>query len=169
MVNCKSADALVVREPDGDLTPLEREQLDRHTAVCSACRARREANLAVKPVLASRVDAGVPPVLVGTVVTRLAEREPDGWLAGIDWRLWTEWMLPVTAALALLVVLAGGGGSTATRDESGARAQVGASALSMDEWTGSLQVLDQDLTSDDLLAEMLWAPQTGGEGVGNGR
>jgi hypothetical protein len=167
MVTCKSADALVVREADGDLSPLEREQLDGHTAGCADCRARREANLAVKPVLARRVDADAPPGLAARVLTRLAEERAGGWLAGIDWRLWTEWMLPVTAALALLVVLAGG--SATTQDAASAGTQTPSSSMSTEDWSGSVPALNQDVTSDDLLADMIWPPQTAAEGVGNGR
>jgi hypothetical protein len=168
MLNCESAEALIAREADGEAAPLDRERLDAHTAGCAGCRSLREANSVVKAVLARRVGADAPPAFAARVMARLAPGEPAGWLAEIDWRRWTEWMLPVAAALALLVVLAGNaapGTSTVPADET-----AGVEVAAGDEASaGGPEAFSQDVTSEELLAAMLGTASGTNEGSEYGR
>jgi anti-sigma factor RsiW len=158
MLRCNSAEALIVREADGVLMPLERDLLERHTEGCAACRARREANLAVKAVLSERVDADVHPAFAVQVAARVADAGHVDWLAGIDWRRRTEWMLPVAAALALLVVLVGNTAPASSSDVSTAAVSAETATTAADELTGGVAGLSQDPTSEELLSAMLGAP-----------
>jgi anti-sigma factor RsiW len=167
MVNCESADALMVREADDALMPHERERLDRHAARCARCRARREANLSVKAVLARRVDADVPPSFAARAMARSTRAGTASWLAGIDWQRGTEWMLPVAAVLALLVVLAGGAAS-GTSETSNEQVSVEATGVTVDDLASDGGAVGQDMTSEELLAAMLGAPAAT-EGTANGR
>jgi hypothetical protein len=169
MLTCESAEALMVRDADGVLTPLERDLLDRHTGGCDSCLARRGANRAVKAVLAQRVDADVPPGFAARVMARAVPDELGGRLSDVDWRRWTEWMLPVAAGLALFVVLAGSTSPAASTEIVNEPAGVESAAVAEDELTAGSQALNQDVTSEELLAAMLGAPVGGAEGAGDGR
>ena len=168
MLNCESAEALIVMEADGQATALDRERLDAHAADCAGCRSLRGANLAVKAVLERRVGADAPPAFAARVAARVAPAELADWLAGIDWRRWTEWMLPVAAVLALLVVLAGNA-STATPggtgDDAAGREAV---ATTGENPSPGAQALSPDVATEELLAAMLGTSVTG-EGTDNGR
>jgi anti-sigma factor RsiW len=164
MLMCRSAESLIVEEADGLLAPPERDLLDRHTAECRGCRARRESNLAVKAVLARRVDAAVPAAFAARVGARAGSDVPDGWLSGVDWRRWTEWLLPVAAGLALLVLLVGGvspGTSTGTGIET---ADSELAVMGETDLTAEGQALTPDMTSEELLAAMLGAAQGASDG-----
>ena len=155
MLSCQAAEAFIVTEADGEISPGDRDRLDVHAAGCPRCCALREANLAVKAALSRRVDAEAPVGFSARVSARIATVEAAGWLAGIDWRRGTEWMLPVAAALALLVALAGdtSTSSSVARQEETAIVDAGATA---DEpaLTGE-EALGQDVTTEELLAAML--------------
>jgi hypothetical protein len=167
MANCETAEALMVREADEGLTPLERERLDRHAAGCASCRERREANLSVKAVLARRVDADPPPAFAARIAARATQVESAPWLAGVDWQRWTEWMLPVAAVLALLVVLAGGAAS-GTSGTSSDQVSTEVADVTVDDLTAGAGAIGQDVTSEELLAAMLGAPAST-EGTTDGR
>jgi anti-sigma factor RsiW len=174
MLTCEMAETLVARDADGLLTTAERATLDAHVAHCEACRELRGANFAVKQALALRVDAPVPVGFAARVSARI---EPSaGWLDAVDWRRWTEWMLPVAAALLLMVVgIAGaGGGSAAVTGQASTSERVSAALeswpLSGDaETSPAASALAPDVTSDELLADMLGSRVAGAEGKANGR
>jgi hypothetical protein len=161
MVNCETAEALIVREADGALSAAEREELDGHAAGCPRCRECREANLVVAPILARRVDAGTPPSLAVRVLAEVSTDERHGWFSGVNWRLWTEWMLPVTAVLALMVILVARSGTSVPAEAEPVTSAVEWSALATDD-AGGVGVLSQDVTTEDLLAVMLGASTSGG-------
>ncbi len=168
MLNCESAEALIVMEADGQASATDRERLDAHAAVCAGCRSLREANFAVKAVLARRVGADAPPSFAARVMARIAPAEPAGWLSEIDWRRWTEWMLPVAAALALLVVLAGNASNGTVSETTDDTVSVEAVAATDEGSSPGAQALSQDVTTEELLAAMLGAAVTS-EGTANGR
>jgi len=170
MLMCETAEEWIVREADGLLSQGERDRLDEHGAECVACRELREANLAVKAVLARREDAVAPAAFAAQVAARTAPASPVRSLAGIDWRLWTEWMLPVAAGLVLAAVLVGGAaspGTTAETQDDGVAAQ--AAVAGDDRETTVVQALGDDATTEELLAAMLGTAAGGTEGAGDGR
>ncbi len=171
MVTCSTAEALIVRDVDGTLDASERSVLDDHVARCARCAARRRANLTVRAVLASRVDADVAPGFPARLEARL--RAGGGrWFSEVDWRWWTEWMLPVAAALLLFAAYAG------SSVDSPMPTRVSVDAAVVDSWAlgsdtapaSGMTSLSQDVSSDDVLAAMLGAsaPAMSG-GTGNGR
>jgi anti-sigma factor RsiW len=173
MLTCEAVETLVAREADGLLTPAERDGLEAHAAGCTACRTLRDANLAVKQALALRVDAPVPSGFAARVSARI---EPSaGLLDAVDWRRWTEWMLPVAAALLLVVGIAGASLGTATGASQGVSSE--APAATTESWplagdaepSPATSALAPDVTSDELLADMLGARVADAEGKGNGR
>jgi anti-sigma factor RsiW len=175
MLTCETAKALVIKEVDGLATEAELADVEAHVGRCEACRTRREANLTVARALSRRVDAPVPPGFARRVSERVAPAVSDGWLPAIDWRRWTEWTLPVAAALVLVAALAGG--SATTSSSAGQAAVADSQAQEVDAWawlTGSdtteaAVALTEDLTNEELLETMLGARVATGEGSGNGR
>jgi anti-sigma factor RsiW len=174
MLTCETAEALVINEVDGLLTETERAELEAHAGRCEGCRARREANLAVASALARRVDAPVPPGFARRVSDRVSPTVSEGWLPAIDWRRWTEWMLPVAAALVLVAALAD---HSATTSNGAVQGLADSATEAVDTWTllsGSdtnegAVALSADVTNEELLEAMLGARVTDGEGNGNGR
>jgi predicted anti-sigma-YlaC factor YlaD len=169
MLNCEWAEALIAREADGEATALDRERLDAHAAKCAGCRSLREANPVVKAVLARRVGADAPPAFAARVMARVAPAEPAGWLAEVDWRRWTEWMFPVAAALALVVVLAGNASTGTSAGSADETAGVEAVATTDESPSAGAQALSQDVSTEELLAAMLGAASGTSEGTDNGR
>ena len=176
MLMCDTAEALVVREADGLLAPAELAGLEAHAAGCEACRALRAANLAVKRAMALRTDAMVPSGFAPRVLACVAPGPSADWLEAVDWRRWTEWMLPVAAALLLIAGVAGNSGSTSTAANGGLSPSESSATVS-EAWTLSAETesspatsaLRQDVTSDELLAAMLGTRMADAEGTGNGR
>ena len=175
MLTCETAEALVNKEVDGLLTDAERTAVEAHADRCEACRARREANLAVAHALSRRVDAPVPQGFARRVSERVSPAVFGGWLVAVDWRRWTEWTLPVAAALVLVAVLAGHGVTTSSG--AGQAAVSDSATLPIDAWTWltgtdttePLAELSEGVTNEELLEAMLGARAAGGEGSGNGR
>jgi anti-sigma factor RsiW len=171
MVTCSTAEALIVRDADGELGAAERSALDAHAAGCARCAARRRAHAAVRAVLAVRADADVPPGFSARLDARL-RGEGEEWFSRVDWRRWTEWILPVAAALLLCAAYAG------RAAESAAPSRVVLDAGAVDSWAlgpdaaaaVGAAATGQDVSSDDLLAAMLGAqaPASPG-GVRDGR
>lgn len=174
MLTCETAEALVIKEVDGLLTEAERAELEAHAGRCAGCRARREANLAVASALALRVDAPVPFGFARRVAARVSPAVSEGWLPAVDWRRWTEWMLPVAAALVLVAALAG---RSVTMSNGAGQTIADSGTEAVDTWTlasGSdtdegAVALSADVTNEELLEAMLGAQVTDGEGNGNGR
>ncbi|HEX7485814.1 MAG TPA: hypothetical protein VF332_06660 [Vicinamibacterales bacterium] len=175
MLTCDREEALVVREADGLVTPEEQRVLASHVAVCERCHALRDANLAVKRALALRVDAPVPNGFAARVSARIGPARPVGRLDEVDWRRWTEWMLPIAAALLLVVGTAGSNGGTSTATTPTPSGESSAAALeswpltSDTEATLAASALAQGLTSDELLAAMLGTREVDAEGKVDGR
>ncbi len=119
MLTCETAEALIAREVDGPLGDEEAVALDAHAETCDACRGLRRASLDVARALALRIDAPVPAGFAARVTTRVFPGESVGWIDAINWRRWTEWMLPVAAALLMVAIVAGNRGSTATTATTG--------------------------------------------------
>jgi hypothetical protein len=167
MLTCESAESLMVREADGAVSEEERGLLEQHAADCRGCRERRVANLDVKGLLAWRVDADVPPAFTARVLRRAAPETPERLLADVDWRRWTEWMLPIAAGLTLIAVLAGAASQGVPAESFGDETSVESAGAGTadDELTTGAQALSQDVTSEELLAAMLGAAPGGAEGT----
>lgn len=164
MLTCESAQALIVREADGAATPVERGQLEHHVTGCPRCRSMREANLIVKPVLVQRTDAEVPASFAARVMAGVRQDRPADWLSVVDWRRWTEWMLPVAAGLALLALL-GGNTAPGTAGEASGETVAGDASVS-DAVLGDAATHPIDMSSDELLATMLGAASASAQGGG---
>jgi anti-sigma factor RsiW len=176
MLTCESAETLILRELDGLLADQEAAALESHAAGCGACRTRRQASLDVVRALALRVDAPVPAGFAARVAARAFPEESPGWLDGINWRRWTEWMLPVAATLLVVTIVAGSGGAVTTNgsteetaaESTAAAADVWALAAEGDTATGTT-ALSADVSSEDLLATMLGTTASEKEGKSDGR
>jgi hypothetical protein len=176
MLSCETAETLIAREVDGLLAGEEAVALDAHAEACGGCRGRRRASLDVARALALRIDAPVPAGFVSRVADRVFPGESIGWMDAINWRRWTEWMLPVAAALLMVAIVVGNRGSAVTTGD----AEVTSSeptAAAADVWTWSgegeaataLSALGTDVSSEDVLATMLGTLTAGTEGTSNGR
>lgn len=158
-MTCWDAEELVAREADGTLSEAEVASLDAHVAGCDACARLRAANLAAKPVLASRIDSPAPADLLARVMAAVDEPAGEAWLGAIDWRRWTEWLLPVAAGLVLAATLLGGGPSrTGPADPPAEQA----SEAAADSWladegqaAASASPLSQSVSTDEVMATML--------------
>ncbi len=176
MLTCETAELLIAREVDGLLGDEEAVALDAHAESCGACHGLRRASLEVARALALRVDAPVPAGFAARVTTRVFPGESLGWIDAINWRRWTEWMLPVAAALLMVAIVAGNRGSTATTGDAEATPSE-STAAAADVWVLSgegdastaLSALSADVSSEDVLATMLGTSAAGTEGKRNGR
>jgi predicted anti-sigma-YlaC factor YlaD len=178
MLTCEAAETLIMTEVDGLLAGEEAAALSAHAESCSACRARRRASLEVARALSLRVDAPVPAGFAARVTARAFPGESLGWIDAINWRRWTEWMLPVAAALLMVAFVAGHRASTVTTGEAEATSSESTSAAA-DVWSWSgeadastaLSALSTSASSEDVLATMLGTSAAGAatEGKSNGR
>jgi anti-sigma factor RsiW len=175
MLTCETAEALVMKAVDGLLTDAERAEFEAHAGGCEACRTRHEAHLTVARALSRRVDATVPAGFARRVSARVSPAVSDGWLVEVDWRRWTEWMLPVAAALVVVAALAGGNGTTPTSASQSTSGDSTAQAIEAWAWsagsdgTEAAVALTQDVSDVELLETMLGTRVTGAEGNDNGR
>jgi hypothetical protein len=109
------------------------------------------------------------------VSARMGPAGSARWIEEVDWRRWTEWMLPVAAALLLVVGIAGANGSAstaATSPPSGESAAGGVESWPLagdTEAAPAASALAQGLTSDELLAAMLGTREADAEGKVDGR
>jgi hypothetical protein len=176
MLTCESAETLILREVDGLLADQEAAALDGHAESCGACCGLRRASLDVARALALRIDAPVPAGFAARVTTRVFPGESLGWMDAIDWRRWTEWMLPVAATLLVVTIVAGSRGAITTNgsteetatESTAAAADVWALAAEGDAATGAAR-LSADVSSEDLLATMLGTTASEKEGKSDGR
>jgi len=176
MLTCEIAAALIAREVDGLLGDGEAVALEAHADSCGACRGLRRASLDVARALALRIDAPVPAGFAARVADRVFPGDSLGWIDAINWRRWTEWMLPVAAALLMVAIVAGNRATTMTT----AATEVTSSestAAAADVWVLSgeddaataLSALSTDVSSEDVLATMLGTSAAGTEGKSDGR
>jgi predicted anti-sigma-YlaC factor YlaD len=176
MLTCETAEALIAREVDGRLGDGEAVALDAHADSCRACRGLRRASLDVARALALRINAPVPAGFAARVTDRVFPGESLGWIDAINWRRWTEWMLPVAATLLVVTIVAGSGGAITTTgsteetaaESTAAAADVWALAAEGDTATGTAP-LSADVSSEDLLATMLGTTASEKEGKSDGR
>jgi|PlaIllAssembly_1097288.scaffolds.fasta_scaffold986648_1 anti-sigma factor RsiW len=172
MSKCEAAEALIVREVDGRLADGEAATLAEHVSACGSCRAKRLAGQQVARALARRTDAPVPAWFAARVSARVFGGEPQGWIDAVNWRRWTEWMLPVAAALLVIAVAVGnrGAATTSGTNEDAGSSTAAASSVDTLAWSGDvetatgLSVLGSEVTSDELLARMLGTASTETEG-----
>jgi anti-sigma factor RsiW len=176
MLRCETAETLIAREVDGLLAGEEAVALDAHAEGCGACTARRRASQEVARALALRVDAPVLAGFAARVTARVFPGEPFGWVDAINWRRWTEWMLPVAAALLMVAIVAGNRESAVTTADTEVTASE-STAAATDVWAWSsdadaataLAALSTEVSSEDVLATMLGTSAAGIEGKTNGR
>ena len=166
MLTCETAETLIVAQADGVEHPGNRTELGAHLATCERCRGVLAANAEVRPVLMARPRADVPAHFVARVTARVSSRAQAEWLTLVDWRRWTEWMLPVAATLVLIA------GLTSVVMETGSQMTTTETATAIESWAvgaddaGSAETaaLRQDVSSEELMAAMLGAKTTHGEG-----
>jgi len=97
---CERTRLLLSLEADGAATPQHRAEIEAHLPRCAACRAAREADLAVRARLAERVGATPPSWLEG-----FARRTADLAIAQArEARVQNRILLMSAAAAALLAV-----------------------------------------------------------------
>jgi anti-sigma factor RsiW len=176
MLTCETAETLITRDVDGLLAGDESVALEAHVVGCERCHARRQASRDVARALALRVDAPVPAGFAARVTARVFPGESLGWIDAINWRRWTEWMLPVAAALLMVAIVAGNRGSTATSGDTEVTSSESTAAVA-DVWvlsgegdaTTALSALSADVSSEDVLATMLGTSAAGTEGKSDGR
>jgi anti-sigma factor RsiW len=181
MLTCDAADALIVQEADGVLADRDRERLASHLASCERCRECRAANVAVRRVLSARPDAEVRGDFAERIAARVAAAEGPAWLPQFDWRRWTAWTLPVTAALMIVAGYAGLTAPTTSASTPSAAEAVTTTAdtsAAIENWLlggesdsgAAASALRPDVSSDDLLAGMVGAqPAASAEGQRDGR
>jgi hypothetical protein len=176
MLTCETAEALIAREVDGLLEDDEAVALGAHAESCGACLGLRRASLDVARALALRIDAPVPAGFAARVTTRVFPDESIGWIDAINWRRWTEGMLPVAAALLMVAIVAGNRSATMTTEDTEVTSSESAAAAA-DVWALSgegdaataLSALSADGSSEDVLATMLGTSAAGTEGKSDGR
>jgi predicted anti-sigma-YlaC factor YlaD len=175
MLTCEAAETLILREVDRLLAGEESAALDAHAKSCSACTARRRASLEVARALALRVDAPVPAGFAARVTGRVFPDESIGRIDAINWRRWTEWMLPVAAALLMVAIVVGNRGATVTTGDTEVTSSESTAAADVWAWSGdsdaatALSALGTDVSSEDVLAKMLGTSAAGTEGKSDGR
>jgi len=177
MLTCETAEALIAREVDGRLGDGEAVALDAHADSCRACRGLRRASLDVARALALRINAPVPAGFAARVTDRVFPGESLGWIDAINWRRWTERMLPVAAALLMVAIVAGNRATTMTTADTEVTSSESTAAAAADVWvlsgedeaTTALSALSTDVSSEDVLATMLGTSAAGTEGKSDGR
>jgi anti-sigma factor RsiW len=102
-MHCDDIEPLIGRSLEGRLEADEGHQLERHLALCDACRETLEAQRRVAAVLSSRPAAEVP---LGFASRVMADLEPvSGWMEALNWRAWTFRLVPLAAALVVVAAL----------------------------------------------------------------
>ena len=107
MPDCHQIDPLVTPFVDDDITPADRDLVDRHLQACRACRARVNAEQAVHALLRSRrsalAESAVPPGLRA----RRASLGESTASAPPAVRSWRARAVPLALAASLVLVVAG--------------------------------------------------------------
>jgi anti-sigma factor RsiW len=154
-MTCGTAETLIARDADGLLDPAGLAELDAHVASCGRCRQMRAANEFVKRVLATRRAGAVPRDFAARVLARVDRARAGDWLSVVDWRRWTEWALPVAAALLLVAGYVGLANSSSPPAAAvDARSALESWALAP-ETSPATSALSADVSNDELLAAML--------------
>jgi anti-sigma factor (TIGR02949 family) len=105
--DCQKIDPLVTPFVDGDITPADRDRVDRHLQACGSCRGRVNAEQAVHALLRARrsalAESGVPPGLRARVESLGESR----WSAPPAGRSWRGRLMPLALAASLVLVVGG--------------------------------------------------------------
>jgi len=103
-VNCEQARELAALAASGDVTPVERRDLDAHAAGCAECLAEVCAFEALCGQLGSMREMTAPEPVYSAVrarvVAELGERRRSGWLAA-----WPAFVAVLACSLVLVVLL----------------------------------------------------------------
>jgi hypothetical protein len=175
MLTCERAETLIAREVDGVLAAEDAVALDAHATSCDECRGLRRASLDVARALALRTDAPVPAGFAARVTDRVFPGESIGLIDAINWRRWTEWMLPVAAALLMVAIVVGDRGAAVTTADTEVTSSESTAAADVWAWSAdgdaatALSALSADVSSEDVLAKMLGTSAAGTEGKSDGR
>ncbi len=103
---CTSFTSWLVRAAEDRLAPPEQAQLDAHLTSCDACRQALADQRSVRMLLQTHPVDGAPlgfDTRVMAAIAAEAERRHSSWFDSLDYRRWTWRLLPVAAALALVI------------------------------------------------------------------
>lgn len=102
MIGCEDARRLIVGRVDGTLSSPLNHALDRHLAVCGACREAADTQHVVSSILRHRPDEPMPAMFWSELSERLDAARKQGWGSAANWRAWSLRLVPVAAAAAIL-------------------------------------------------------------------
>lgn len=151
---CADYERLLLRlaEKAPDLDPVDRARVEAHLANCASCREALEAQIFVRSALAGREPMQASVGFAARTLARIEESQRHNWLTSVDFKRWTWRLVPVAAALALIVAY--GAGQVNTQSSAAATSS---SSSGPDGRTVSAALWSDDVTEVDVLALMLRA------------
>ena len=174
-MRCEQAESLLARAADGLLDADRQADVDRHIALCAACREALDAQRSARALLAARHDAALRPGFTTRVMANLPAQDPAGavddaagtasdWLELLNWRAWTIRLAPLAATLMVAAALGVGTATNGTDEPAEAIAFTDlAAAWAIEDGTTEavtrLWQNDAGAEGDDLLLDLLLAGQ----------
>lgn len=105
--HCDDLIPVILRAADGSVSALSAEDqaaLTRHLATCAACAEALADQQAMRQALVALAEVPQTTYVGTRVMAQLrGERPAASWLDSLDWRRWTWRLVPVVAALAIVV------------------------------------------------------------------
>jgi anti-sigma factor RsiW len=102
--HCDDLIPALVRAADGTLSAQEQTALSAHLATCAACTEALADQQAMRQALVTLAETPQTTYVATRVMAQLrAERPATTWLESLDWKRWTWRLVPVAAALAIVV------------------------------------------------------------------
>ena len=107
MTDCQQIDPLVTPYIDGDISPADRDRVDRHLRACPGCHGRVSAEQAMRALVCARratlAGGGVPPALRARCASL---RQAGAHLSGATLS-WRARLMPIALAASLVLVVGG--------------------------------------------------------------
>jgi anti-sigma factor RsiW len=102
--HCDDLIPALVRAADGALSAHEQAALTAHLATCAACAEALADQQAMRQALVTLAEAPQSTYVGTRVMAQLRAQQPAAtWLDSLDWQRWTWRLVPVAAALAIVV------------------------------------------------------------------
>jgi anti-sigma factor RsiW len=102
--HCDDLIPALVRAADGALSAQEQAALAAHLATCAACAEALADQQAMRQALSALAEAPQTTYVGTRVMAELRAARPAAtWLDSLDWQRWTWRLVPVAAALAVVV------------------------------------------------------------------